>query len=150
MADIVLAEVRSRMMAGIQGKNTKPELVFRKALHAAGFRYRLHDRRLPRVPDLILPRYRAAIFVNGCFWHGHNCPMFKLPAARPGFWRAKITRNMAVDVRNAELLEDSGWRRAVVWECVLKGKSRRPLADVISTCASWLHSNETTIDIRGS
>lgn len=149
MADIVPAEVRSRMMSNIRGKNTKPELMLRKALHAAGFRYRLHDRTLPGTPDIILPRYRAAIFVHGCFWHGHDCHLFRLPATRPDFWREKIDRNRAVDDRNSQKLEEAGWRQAIVWECALKGKSRRPLAEVTMACASWLRSGERRIEIRG-
>jgi len=150
MADIVPAEVRSRMMANIRGKNTRPELILRKALHAAGFRYRLHDRALPGTPDIILPRYRAVIFVHGCFWHGHGCPLFRWPATRTDFWREKITKNKLVDARNGLQLEEAGWRQAVVWECALKGKSRRPLAEVIAACASWLNSDERRIEIRGS
>jgi DNA mismatch endonuclease, patch repair protein len=150
MADIVPAEVRSRMMANIRGKNTRPELILRRALHAAGFRYRLHDRTLPGTPDIILPRYRALIFVHGCFWHGHDCPMFRWPATRPDFWREKIERNQIVDARNEQQLEQAGWRQAVVWECALKGKSRWPLAEVIAACALWLRSDDSRIEIRGS
>lgn len=150
MADIVPAEVRSRMMASIRGKNTRPELVLRKALHAAGFRYRLHDRALPGTPDIVLPRYRAVIFVHGCFWHGHDCPAFRWPTTRPEFWRAKIARNKAVDARSVQQLEAGGWRQATVWECALKGKSCRPLAEVTAACASWLLSGECRIEIRGS
>ena len=149
MADIVPAEVRSRMMANIRGKNTRPELILRKALHAAGFRYRLHDRTLPGTPDIILPRYRAVIFVHGCFWHGHDCPLFRWPATRPDFWREKIARNQTVDARNEQQLEVAGWRQAIVWECALKGKSRRPLAEVVSSCALWLRSDDRRIEIRG-
>ena len=137
------------MMANIRGKNTKPELILRKALHAAGFRYRLHDRRLPGTPDIILHRYRAVIFVHGCFWHGHDCPLFRWPATRPDFWREKIARNQAVDARNEQQLEVAGWRQTIVWECTLKAKSRRPLAEVVSACALWLRSNERRIEIRG-
>ena len=150
MADIVPAEVRSRMMSNIRGKNTRPELILRKALHATGFRFRLHDRTLPGTPDIILSRYRAVIFVHGCFWHGHDCHLYRLPATRPDFWREKIARNRAVDTRSEQQLEGAGWRQAIVWECALKGKSRRPLAEVIATCASWLRSGERRIEIRGS
>ena len=149
MADIVPAEVRSRMMANIRGKNTKPELILRKALHAAGFRYRLHNRALPGAPDIILPRYRAVIFVHGCFWHGHDCPLFRWPATRPDFWREKIARNQTVDARNEKQLEKLGWRQSIVWECALKGKARQPLADVIAACALWLQSDDRRIEIRG-
>lgn len=137
------------MMANIRGKNTKPELFLRKALHAAGFRYRLHDRKLPGTPDIILPRYRAVIFVHGCFWHGHDCPLFRWPATRPDFWHEKIARNQAVDVRNEQRLDEAGWRQAIVWECALKGKLRRPLAEVVSACTMWLRSEDRRIEIRG-
>lgn len=149
MADIVPAEVRSRMMANIRGKNTKPELTLRKALHAAGFRYRLHGRRLPGTPDIVLSRYRAVIFVHGCFWHGHDCHLYRLPATRSDFWREKIARNRLADARNEERLTEAGWRQAIVWECAIKGKSRRPLAEVVSACALWLRSDDRRIEIRG-
>lgn len=149
MADIVSAEVRSRMMVNIRGKNTKPELMLRKALHAAGFRYRLHGRQLPGTPDIILPSYRAVIFVHGCFWHGHDCPQFRWPATRPEFWREKIGQNQTADARNEKRLKEAGWRQAIVWECALKGKSRRPLAEVVSACELWLRSEDRRIEIRG-
>lgn len=149
MADIVTAEVRSRMMSGIRGTNTKPELLLRKGLHALGFRFRLHDRSLPGKPDIVLPRYNAVIFAHGCFWHGHDCHLFKLPSTRPEFWQAKIVRNRAVDERTEAALTELGWRQAVVWECALKGKTRLPLEDVIQSCAEWLRSDQPRLEIRG-
>ena len=135
MVDIVTAEVRSRMMSGIRGSNTKPELLLRKGLHALGFRFRLHDRSLPGKPDIVLPRYKAVIFAHGCFWHGHDCHLFKWPSTRPEFWQAKIARNRAVDERTEAALSEAGWRQAIVWECALKGKTRLPLEEVIVSCA---------------
>jgi len=149
MADIVTAEVRSRMMSGIRGANTKPELLLRKGLHALGFRFRLHDRSLPGKPDIVLPRYKAVIFAHGCFWHGHDCHLFKWPSTRPEFWQAKIARNRAVDERTDAALSEAGWRQAIVWECALKGKSRLPLDDVIESCAEWLKSDRPRLEIRG-
>ncbi len=149
MADIVTAEVRSRMMSGIRGTNTKPELLLRKGLHAMGFRFRLHDRSLPGKPDIVLPRYKAIIFAHGCFWHGHGCHLFKWPSTRPEFWQAKIARNRAVDERTDAALTEAGWRQAVVWECALKGKRRLPLEDVIQSCAEWLRSDQPRLEIRG-
>ena len=149
MADIVPAEVRSRMMSGIRGTNTKPELLLRKGLHAMGFRFRLHDRSLPGKPDIVLPRYKAVIFAHGCFWHGHDCHLFKWPSTRPEFWQAKIARNRAVDERTDAALTEAGWRQAVVWECALKGKTRLPLEDVIQSCAEWLRSDRPRLEIRG-
>src|SRR3546814_10547828 len=96
MADVVSIDVRSRMMSGIRSTNTKPEMILRRGLHAAGFRFRLHDRRLPGKPDLVFPRYSAVLFAHGCFWHGHNCHLFRLPATRTDFWAAKIDRNRQV------------------------------------------------------
>lgn len=149
MVDIVPAEVRSRMMSGIRGTNTKPELLLRKGLHALGFRFRLHDRSLPGKPDIVFPRYRAVIFAHGCFWHGHDCHLFKWPATRPEFWQAKIARNRAVDERTKDALSEAGWRQAIVWECALKGRVRLPLEDVIAECARWLSSGEPQLEIRG-
>jgi len=149
MADIVTAEVRSRMMSGIRGTNTKPELLLRKGLHAVGFRFRLHDRSLPGKPDIVLPRYKAVIFAHGCFWHGHDCHLFKWPSTRPEFWQAKIARNHAIDERTDAALTEAGWRQAVVWECALKGKTRLPLEDVIQSCTEWLKSDRLRLEIRG-
>ena len=149
MADIVPAEVRSRMMAGIRAKNTKPELILRKGLHAAGFRFRIHVAELAGKPDMVLPRFRAVIFAHGCFWHGHDCHLFKMPSTRRDFWQAKIDRNREVDVRNQSQLADAGWRQAVVWECALKGRTRLPHDEVIDSCAKWLQSGSQALEIRG-
>ncbi|OUS07870.1 very short patch repair endonuclease [Rhodobacterales bacterium 52_120_T64] len=123
MADIVSPEKRSLMMSGIRGKNTKPEIQIRKMLHAAGFRFRLHRKDLPGKPDIVLPRYKVAIFVHGCFWHGHdNCHLFRLPKSRTEFWEAKISGNIARDKLKQEQLLSEGWRVLLVRECALKGK----------------------------
>jgi DNA mismatch endonuclease (patch repair protein) len=149
LADVVDPATRSRMMSGIRGKNTKPELTIRKALHARGFRYRLHCK-LPGKPDLCLPKYRAVIFVHGCFWHGHDCHLFKWPSTRPEFWREKIARNRTVDAAaEAKLLAD-GWRVATVWECALKGRTRLPLEDVVGSLEKWLQSDAPAISIEGA
>jgi len=150
MADIVTADVRSRMMAGIRGINTKPELMLRKGLHSLGFRFRLHDLTLPGKPDIVLPRYRAVIFAHGCFWHGHDCHLFKWPSTRVEFWRAKILRNQEVDARSNRLLSEQDWRLATIWECALKGRSRQPLEKVLSACADWLRSDQQQLEIRGT
>ncbi|PWK55600.1 very short patch repair endonuclease [Roseicyclus mahoneyensis] len=138
MADVVDAATRSRMMAGIRGKDTQPEMILRRGLHARGFRFRLHDRRLPGSPDLVFPGRRAAVFVHGCFWHGHTCPLFRLPATRQEFWRAKIEGNAARDkAAEAALLAD-GWRVLTIWECALKGRERLPVETVLDRAAEWL------------
>lgn len=138
MADVVDAATRSRMMAGIRGKDTQPEMILRRGLHARGFRFRLHDRRLTGSPDLVFPGHRAAVFVHGCFWHGHACPLFRLPATRQEFWRAKIEGNAARDeAAEAALLAD-GWRVLTIWECALKGRGRLPVEAVLDHAAEWL------------
>jgi DNA mismatch endonuclease (patch repair protein) len=148
LADVVDPATRSRMMSGIRGKDTKPELMIRKALHARGFRYRLHCD-LPGKPDICLPKYRAVIFVHGCFWHGHGCHLFKWPKTRPEFWQAKIERNCALDLASQEKLFEAGWRIATVWECSLKGRERLRLDDVIDTLANWLDGHLRQVSIRG-
>jgi len=148
LADVVDPATRSRMMSGIRGKNTKPELMIRKALHARGFRYRLHCD-LPGKPDICLPRYRAVIFVHGCFWHGHGCHLFKWPKTRPEFWRAKLGRNCEVDRVAEDRLGSLGWRVAIVWECALKGNERMPVDHVIDCMALWLTSTEARLTLKG-
>ncbi|MGV3580212.1 very short patch repair endonuclease [Brevundimonas sp.] len=149
MADVVDPATRSRMMSGIRGKNTKPELIVRKALHGRGFRYRLHCK-LPGKPDLCLPRYGAVVFVHGCFWHGHDCHLFKWPSTRPEFWREKIARNRAVDSAAYEHLQEQEWRVATVWECALKGRTRLQLEEVVQRLESWLRSDVASLEIEGT
>lgn len=148
MVDVVPPDVRSRMMSGIRGKHTKPELVLRKGLHALGFRYRLHVRLRGR-PDMMFPALNAVLFVNGCFWHGHNCHLFKWPKSREDFWRNKITENRFRDARNIEALLSEGWRVGIVWECALKGKTRLPVIRVVEKCASWLRSRRKSFELAG-
>lgn len=137
-------------MSGIRGKNTKPELAVRKALHRLGFRYRLHDRSLPGKPDLVFPKYRAVIFVHGCFWHGHDCHLFKWPKTRQEFWRNKIEKNRLNDARAIAELEGQGWRVGVIWECALKGKQQQLYELAIERCAVWLSSTRPEFEIRGT
>lgn len=115
-----VSEVRSRNMAAIKGKDTKPEMLVRRALHRAGFRYRLHVRELPGRPDIVLPKYRLVIFVHGCFWHHHRCPAFVWPKTRAAFWREKIEGNAKRDRKVRAALRASGWTPIVVWECELE------------------------------
>jgi DNA mismatch endonuclease (patch repair protein) len=150
MADIVSKEERSRRMSGIRSKNTKPERIIRKGLHACGFRFRLHDKKLPGKPDLVLRKYNAVIFVHGCFWHGHDCHLFKRPKSRKHFWGPKIEANKLRDARAYESLHRSGWRVAEVWECALKGRTKQPLENVIQRCATWLKSSKPDLEIIGS
>ena len=148
-ADIVSPAKRSRMMSGIRGKNTKPELLIRSELHKAGFRFRLHRKDLPGCPDLVFPRHRAVLFVHGCFWHRHDCHLFKWPSTRPEFWLKKIEGNVERDRRQYAELRNEGWRIATIWECALKGRTRLPCPEVVQTCAIWLNSDQRILEIRG-
>ncbi|MFG1193394.1 MULTISPECIES: very short patch repair endonuclease [Xanthobacter] len=150
MPDVLSPEQRSLNMSRIRGRDTKPELLIRRGVHAAGLRFRLHLRGLPGRPDLVFPRHRAVILVHGCFWHGHHCPMFKLPATRAEFWAAKIGGNSARDRRDLEDLAAAGWRVLVVWECSLKGPARRPIADVISCCAAFVRGDQNRMELAGA
>lgn len=141
MTDVVDPTKRSQMMSGIRGRHTKPELVVRRMLHAAGFRYRLHRRDLPGTPDLVLPKHRAAIMVHGCFWHVHEgCRFATTPASNSEFWREKLARNRERDRRQLDALHSLGWRVLVVWECSTRtGELREHLQLEL---IRWLNSNE--------
>lgn len=138
------------MMAGIKGTDTRPEMTIRRGLHALGWRYRLHVRGLPGKPDIVFPTRRAVIFVDGCFWHGHDCALFRWPSTRPEFWREKIGGNIVRDRRVRSELLELGWRILDVHECVLKGRSRRPLNEVLAECVRFLEGDERCASIGGS
>ena len=124
MADVHDKATRSYNMSRIRNKDTKPEILVRKFLFANGFRYRLNDKKLPGKPDIVLPKYKTVIFVNGCFWHGHeNCKYFKLPATRTEWWKEKIEGNIKNDITKHALLREAGYKVIVVWECEVKNKS---------------------------
>lgn len=135
------------MMAGIGPANTKPEMLIRRGLHALGFRYRLHVKGLPGKPDLVFPGRRAAIFVHGCFWHGHDCALFRWPSTREEFWRSKIGGNITRDRRVTAQLLDQGWRVLNVWECALKGREKMPLEEVLTACATFLDGTDIQTSI---
>ncbi|WP_439849746.1 very short patch repair endonuclease [Pseudomonas syringae] len=119
--DIVDSATRSRMMSGIRGKNTRPELLVRKFLHAHGFRFRLHRKDLPGNPDIVLPKLKTCIFVHGCFWHRHpGCRYATMPKTRPEFWAEKFSKNVARDAKSILALRQLGWRTIIIWECQLK------------------------------
>lgn len=124
MVDVVSQGKRSKMMSGIKGKNTKPELIVRQILHTRGYRYRLHKKELPGKPDLTLSKYKCVVLVNGCFWHGHDCHLFRWPATREDFWRDKIQKNKVRDSAQIAALLDLDWRVVLVWECGIKGRER--------------------------
>ncbi len=123
MADVHDKETRSYNMSRIKGKNTKPEMVVRKYLHAHGFRYRLHVKNLPGKPDIVLPKYKTVIFVHGCFWHGHeNCKYFVVPKTKTEWWVKKINGNIENDGKVSEALTNAGWKIITIWECELKAE----------------------------
>ena len=134
-------------MSGIRGKNTKLETLVRSQLHRQGFRFRLHVKELPGKPDIVLPKYRAVIFVHGCFWHGHDCDLFRIPGSRSDFWQSKIERNRERDCKAKGTLISDGWRVAVVWECALRG-AQANIEHVTQLLCAWLRSDETEIGIR--
>jgi DNA mismatch endonuclease (patch repair protein) len=136
------------MMSGIRGKDTKPEWLVRRGLYALGYRYRLHERNLPGCPDLVFTRHKAVIFIHGCFWHGHDCPLFRLPGTRTDFWKEKIQGNRERDCRAVAGLVSQGWRVAIVWECALRGSKAHP-EQVIRQLGDWLDSEESRIEVRG-
>ncbi|WP_460597685.1 very short patch repair endonuclease [Geomonas sp. Red276] len=143
MADIVSQEERSRIMSRIRGKNTKIEQVIRRGLFARGLRFRLHDSRLPGKPDLVFPRYRTVLFVNGCFWHGHDCSLFKRPSSNQEFWDAKIQKNRDNDRKKISLLVGTGWKVITVWECALRGKKDEDITVVLETVAKRIGKDFT-------
>ncbi len=137
-------------MSSIRGKDTKPEMTIRRALHARGFRYGLHGTGLPGRPDLVLRKYRAVIFVHGCFWHGHDCPMFRLPRTRVDFWKAKIDRNRERDLEVMTAIREQGWRSLVIWECAMRGHERLPIEEVIERTGDWIVGSIPKMEIRGT
>lgn len=114
-----------------------------------GFRFRLHDRALPGKPDLVFPGRGAVLFAHGCFWHGHDCHLFKWPSSREDFWLSKIRKNRELDEIALQRLEELRWRVGIVWECALKGRTRLPLEAVLTQCGEWLRSGSGRLVIRG-
>ena len=144
MTDVMSAEKRSALMSRIQGKNTKPEVEVRRMLWRAGLRYRLHPRGLPGRPDIVLPRWKATILINGCFWHAHqDCALFRLPATRPDFWLDKLMGDRVRDAANVYSLAAQGWRTEVVWECAL----RLDMAAVGALLIDWIRSDASSCEI---
>ena len=144
MADIVDRATRSRMMAGIGSKDTWPELALRRAVHARGLRYRLHDRRIPGTPDLVFRRFSAVCFVHGCFWHRHaGCPYTTTPTTREKFWRTKFDANTERDRRNRRDLLQAGWRVAIVWECALR---KQAVVEIARQLERWLRGSAPVFD----
>lgn len=146
MVDIVDARTRSQMMSNIRGKDTKPELALRRALHARGFRFRLHVKDVPGRPDIVFPKYSAVVFVHGCFWHRHaGCRYATVPKTRAEFWKTKFAANVSRDAAVHDKLTSKGWRVATVWECALRNpKAMTQTAEMVAT---WLKSDEPEIEL---
>lgn len=139
MTDVVDKATRSRMMSGIRGRNTAPEMIVRRFLHARGFRYRLHVRHLPGRPDMVFPKFQSVVMVHGCFWHQHRgCKDAVMPKSNRRFWKPKLDGNRARDKRNAAALTKSGWRWAVIWECTLRDGKGRKIPTVLESLERWL------------
>lgn len=148
MTDMVSPNIRSSMMSGIRGKNTRPEIAVRKEMFRRGYRYRIHAKELPGNPDIVFPRFRAVVFIHGCFWHGHDCPLFRMPSTRTEFWKAKIDLNRKNDRKSFDALLAFGWRIATIWECSMKGKKKQGISDVVDELEGWLSGQATTLEIR--
>jgi DNA mismatch endonuclease, patch repair protein len=138
MVDVLTVEQRRFNMSRIKSKNTKPELLIRSGLHARGLRFRLHRKDLPGRPDLAFARAKVAVFIHGCFWHGHHCALFKEPATRNSFWQEKIAKNVVRDKRAVEELKRMNWRALTVWECAIRGRNKLPLDRVFSRCERFI------------
>lgn len=145
MVDVVGKATRSRMMSGIQGKDTKPELLVRKYLHGKGLRFRLHAKKLPGKPDLVFPKYKAVVFVHGCFWHQHpRCKFAVMPASNVEFWEQKLGANRERDQRNKRMLKALGWRVMTIWECQLNDRHLSNLARKIKAKDKGINAESTT------
>ncbi len=135
-------------MSGIRSRHTKPERIVRSGLHRLGYRFGLHNRKLQGTPDLVLPKYRTVIFVHGCFWHGHDCSLFRMPGTRTEFWKSKIARNRANDDAARNTLAEKGWRVLVIWECALRGHSEKEIVSLLARVSAWLKSSRRTLELR--
>lgn len=149
MADRLTPEQRRLNMSRVRSKDSAAELAVRRMLHAGGFRFRLHRADLPGKPDVVMPRYHAVVLINGCFWHGHDCQLFRLPTTRTDFWAAKIAANRLRDERVVEDLATLGWRVAVVWECAIRGRGRLDGGSLRKRLATFATGSVTRDTING-
>lgn len=150
MTDVHSKLVRRKNMKAVRAKNTKPELLVRKLLHSAGYRYRLHVKNLPGTPDIVLPKYKVVIFVHGCFWHMHDCELFRLPSTRTEWWRKKLSENRLRGEAAEDFLRELGWRVVVIWECSLKGQAKLEPCDVLDKFNYWLSGPTSFLEIPES
>jgi DNA mismatch endonuclease (patch repair protein) len=142
MTDVLSPAQRKLNMSRIHGKDTKPEMTLRRALYARGVRYRLHRRDLPGCPDIVFMSRKTAIFVHGCFWHGHSCSMFKMPSTRKEFWEEKIAQNQRRDNAAIQALAEQGWRVCIVWECSMRGPNKQSISELVNSIVDWLSAFE--------
>lgn len=152
MADIVDASTRSMMMSRVKSKDTRQEVEIRKRLFALGFRYRLHVSKLPGKPDIVLRKYKAAIFIHGCFWHVHDCSLFRWPTSKKAFWKKKLAGNRKRDIENIESLKKLGWRILVIWECSFRGagkKREKEIDTLVIKTGKWLNFGKVSSEIKG-
>jgi len=147
MTDVHDRQTRSRNMAAIKSRNTKPELLVRKELHRRGLRYSLRNKLLPGRPDLVLTKYRVAVFVHGCFWHKHNCRYFKLPQTNTQFWFNKITLNTERDDEVIQQIMSLGYRVLVIWECAFKGANKEKLDAALRNAIEWVKSKDSNLNL---
>ncbi len=153
---VVLRQELADTAVKIPTKDTKPEMMIRRGLHALGMRYRLgwnyrvKGKVLRGRPDLVFPQHQAVLFIHGCFWHGHGCHLFRWPQTDEKFWREKIERNVSRDQDARDKLIDAGWRVGIVWECALKGIEARLPVDVIASCCNFIRGSSATVEIRGT
>lgn len=145
MADVLTAQQRRLNMSRIRGKDTKPEMLIRRGLHARGLRYRLHDGSLPGKPDLVFSKYRTVVFIHGCFWHAHGCSLSKLPTTRQDFWKLKLQGNAVRDQKALASLQADGWRVLVIWECALRGQGRLDHAMALDCAASYIQQTHSAL-----
>ena len=145
--DTVDRQTRSRIMSRIRSRNTRPEVLVRSLLHRRGFRFRIHCGDLDGKPDVVFPRYKAVLFIHGCFWHGHDCPLYRLPKTRTDFWRNKVVRNQSRDKEVIAKLKKQGWRVALLWECSLK-RGDRTGETAVDQLAKWLPQKRRWLEIR--
>lgn len=143
MTDVVDAATRSRMMASIKSKNTKPEIAVRKGLHRTGLRFRLDGSALPGRPDLILAKHRVVIFVHGCFWHAHSCDAFHLPTNNAIFWKQKLEANVIRDRKRVAELHALNWRVLVIWECAIKINIKKKMPDLFLLANDWIINSKS-------
>lgn len=147
MADVHTAAQRTKNMRAIRAKNTTPEMQVRRLLFARGFRFRLHVKTLPGSPDVVMTKRKVAVFIHGCFWHGHGCHLFKVPATRTDFWMTKIQANRDRDYRAETELLSSGWRILNIWECSLKGRLKKSENEVIEQAAAWITAGDVGVPV---